>query len=112
MFALWRPTRSVEEAKSKLNYWKSNVYGNGFFCLIQDVNSENIIGFVTCDEIENNIYGNIGIFIGEQFTNKGFGSQTLSMLIKQIKKNDGKEIHYSHFKENEASKKIGIKTWI
>ena len=108
-YTLWRPAASVEEAKEKLNYWKSNISGRGVFWLIQEIESERIVGFVACYELEENIYGNVGIAIGVEFKNKGYGTQALNALICHIKEKNGKAIHYSHFKENEASKKLALK---
>ena len=108
-YTLWRPTSSVEDAKLKLNYWNSSTSGKGVFWLIQEIGSRQVVGFVACDEIEENVYGNIGIAIGLEFIKKGYGTQSLNALVQYINENNGKEIYYSHFKENEASQKLALK---
>ena len=107
-YTLWRPTDTVEEAELKLDYWKECMK-NGFFWLIEEKDSHQVIGFVAADKIDDGVYGNVGIAIGTGYINKGYGSQCLAILIDEIRKIGAKEIHYSHFKENEASKNLALK---
>lgn len=107
-YVLWRPTERVEDVIDKINYWLNEVKID-IFWMIHKKEDDEPIGFVSADEIEPNIYGNIGIAIGENFVENGYGSEVLTELIKHIKSLGGKQIHYSHFKENEASKKLALK---
>ena len=59
-YTLWRTTKSVEEAKNKLYYWTSSLKQNDIFWLIKEKMSGEIIGFVCAEEINQNVYGNIG----------------------------------------------------
>ena len=108
-YTLWRTTKGLEEAKEKLKYWTSNLKENDIFWLIKELKTSKIIGFICAEELEQDVYGNIGIAIGLKFINKGYGSQSLEKLIEQILKQGGKEIHYSHFKENLASQNLALK---
>ena len=108
-YMLWKTTNNEEEARAKLTAWSSNLRENDVFCLIQEAKSKRIVGFVSFWEIDAGVYGDIGIAIGLDFLKKGYGSQTLSLLIETIKQRKGKEIHYSHFLENEASRALALK---
>lgn len=108
-YVLWKPTKSIDEAKEKLNFWKENLSLNGILLLIKEFKSNKIIGYICADEIVPNVYGNVGIALGQNFIKKGYGSQALNTLIEIIKNKGGKEIIYSHFKENEASKRLALK---
>lgn len=107
-YVLWRPTKSKEDVKDKIEYWLNELHVD-IFWMIHEKESDEPIGFVSSDKIGENVYGDIGIAIGEKYVKKGYGSEVLNELIKYIKSNGGKEIHYSHFKENEASKRLALK---
>ena len=107
-YVLWRPTKSALDVKDKVEYWLNEVKVS-IFWMIHKKDDDEPIGFVSVDEINPNVYGNIGIAIGENYVNQGYGSEVLGELIKYIKYNGGKEIYYSHFKENKASEKLALK---
>ena len=107
-YVLWKPTNTPLEAKSKVEYWLNEVKITIFWMIHLKENDEPI-GFISLDEISPNVYGNLGIAIGENYLLKGYASEVLSELIEYVKSLDGKEIHYSHFKENEASKRLALK---
>ena len=107
-YTLWRPTSSVEEAKAKLEYWNSDK-DSVLFWLVFEKNSDAAIGFVSAANLGNGVYGNVGIAIGLDYINKGYGSQVLEALIYYISKLGGVEIHYSHFEGNDASKNLALK---
>lgn len=67
------------------------------------------IGFIFVDEVSKNMYGNLGIAIGEKYLKKGYASEALFKVIEYIKSDSGKEIEYSHFKENDASRALALK---
>lgn len=108
-YMLWKPTNNEIEARDKLTFWSSNLGKNDIFCLIQERKTKKMIGFVCVYEIEKNIYGEIGIAIGLDFVGKGYGKQTLKTLVEATKERGGKELHYSHFEENEPSKALALK---
>ncbi len=108
-YTLWKKTNSEEEAKAKMNFWTSNLGRNDIFCLIQEIGSKKIVGFICAGETSTDIYGDVGIAIGLNFIKKGYGSQALGALVETIKNRGGKEIHYSHFAENTASKNLALK---
>ena len=83
-YTLWKPTSSVEEAKGKLEYWNSDK-DNVLFWLIFEKNKDDAIGFLCASLIDRDIYGNVGIAIGLDYINKGYGSQVLEFLIDYIK---------------------------
>ena len=107
-YVLWRPTSSALDAKNKIEYWLNEVKLSIFYMIHKKDNDEPI-GFVSACEIEPSVYGDVGIVIGENYVHQGYGSEVLSELIKYIKSINGKEIHYSHFKENVASEKLALK---
>ena len=107
-YVLWRPTKSALDVKDKIEYWLNEVKVS-IFWMAHIKDNDEPIGFVSVDEIEPNVYGNLGIAIGEKYVNKGYGSELLNETIEYIKSINGKEIHYSHFKENEASKRLALK---
>lgn len=107
-YVLWRPTKSAIEVKEKIEYWLNEVKFS-IFWMIHKKDDDAPIGFVSAHEISSNVYGNVGIAIGENYVGKGYGSEVLKALIEHIKCIGGKEIHYSHFKENEASKRLALK---
>ena len=107
-YVLWKPTEVVQDVIDKVDYWL-NVAKIDIFWMIHKKEDDEPIGFISADEIEPNIYGNIGIAIGEKFVGNGYGSEVLNELIQYIKSLGGKQIHYSHFKENEASKRLALK---
>ena len=107
-YVLWRPTQNKEDVKDKLEYWLYQVKVK-FLFIAHKKDTDEPIGFISVDEIESNVYGNLGITIGEKFINLGYGSEVLEALIEHIRVIGGKEIHYSHFKENDASRKLALK---
>ena len=107
-YVLWRPTNSPLEVKDKVEYWLNEVKVSIFFFIHLKENDEPI-GFISLDEISENIYGNVGIAIGEKYISKGYGSEVLGALLNHVKLLGAKEIYYSHFKENEASKRLALK---
>ena len=107
-YVLWRPTQNPLEVKNKIEYWL-NECKISIFWMIHKKDNDEPIGFVCVDEINPNIYGNLGIAIGETFVGKGYGGEVLKELIGYVKSIGGKEIHYSHFKENKASQNLALK---
>jgi len=105
-FVLWKPAENIEETKSRLERWSQN--WNLFFLIIEKCSNQ-CIGYLGVDEIEPAIYGRLGIGIGKEFKNKGYGTQALKELIKYLKSKNAKEIKYSHFKDNIASQKLALK---
>lgn len=107
-YVLWRPTKNPLEVKDKLEYWLNEVKVSVLW-LVHKKEDDEVIGFISVDEIEPSIYGNLGIAIGEKFINKGYGSEVLEALLTYLSFMGAKEIEYSHFKENEASKRLALK---
>lgn len=107
-YVLWRPTNSEQEVKDKLEYWLYECKVK-ILWIVHDKQTDEPIGFVSADELEHNIYGNVGIALGEKYVQQGYGSEILEELIKYIKSQGGREIHYSHFKENTASRNLALK---
>ena len=107
-YVLWKPTKTPIEVKEKIEYWLNEVKVSIFY-LIHTKDNDEPIGFVCVNETSPNVYSNLGIAIGENYVNKGYGKEVLTALIEYIKSKGGKEIHYSHFKENEPSKRLAMK---
>ena len=107
-YTLWRPTNNKFDAKDKLEYWINEVKVSVLW-LVHQKSDDEPVGFISVDEIEENVYGNLGIAIGTKYLKRGYASEVLKTLIEYIKDNGGKAIHYSHFKENEASKNLALK---
>ena len=107
-YTLWKPTQNVEDAERKLEFWTSDLKGNDIFWLILDKKNQ-AIGFICAGESSPGVFGDIGIAIGKEFLHNGYGTMALNELLKVIKERDGKEVHYSHFEENEASKRLAMK---
>lgn len=107
-YVLWRPTKSAIDVKNKIEYWLNEVKID-IFWIIHIKETDEPIGFISASKMSNNVFGDIGIVIGENFVKKGYGSEVLKELIEYIKSLGGKEIHYSHFKENKASERLAIR---
>jgi len=107
-YVLWRPTKTPLEVKDKIEYWLNEVKIT-IFWMIHLKDNDEPIGFISLDEIEPSVYGNLGIAIGENYLKQGYASEVLNELIEYVKSLNGKEIHYSHVKENEASKRLALK---
>lgn len=108
-YTLWKPTATAVEANEKLGRWKAGVDGCGLFLLVKENKSRKIIGFLCAYETEKGVFDHLGIAIGKNFVGKGYGCQTLRALIDFVKEKNGKEIRYSHFKENVASENLAKK---
>ena len=106
-YVLWRPTETAKDVKDKIEYWLNDVKVSVFYMI--HTKDDEPIGFVCVDEIEDKVYGNLGIALGENYVNKGYGSEVLTTLINELKQAGAREIYYSHFKENEASKRLALK---
>lgn len=107
-YVLWRPTESPKDVKDKVEYW-INECNVSIFWMIHKKDDDEPIGFISVNETSQNIYGNLGIAVGEKYLKMGYASEVMEELIKYIKSLGGKEIHYSHFKENVASQALALK---
>ena len=107
-YVLWRPTNSPIEVKEKIEYWLYDVKFSIFF-LIHRKDGDEPIGFIAVNETAPGVYGDLGIVIGEKYVSRGYGSEVLNEIITYIKSLGGKELHYSHFRENDASKYLALK---
>ena len=105
-YMLWKPTQSAEEANERLKRWTNNWK---FFWVIHDKATDEPIGFLGVDEIEPKIYGHLGLCIGLKYKGNGYGTQALKACKEYLKLQGATEIHYSHFKENIASRKLAEK---
>lgn len=105
-YLLWKPAENIEEAKERLIRWSQ---GWNLFWLVIEKNTDRCIGYLGVDEIEKDIYGNLGICLGLNFKRKGYGTQILTSLIEYLKLLKANQLHYSHFKENISSQKLADK---
>lgn len=105
-YLLWKPAENIEEAKERLIRWSKDW---NMFWLVIEKNTDRCIGYLGVDEIEEGIYGYLGICLGLDFRQKGYGTQLLTSLIAYLKLLKAKELHYSHFKENISSQKLAGK---
>ena len=108
-YTLWKPTESEEETKAKLEYWTSDLKNKDVFWMIREKATSEVVGFICASELSPSVFGGVGLAIGEKFVRRGYGSKALSKLIDYVKDNGGVELHYSCFKENEASKNLALK---
>ena len=105
-YMLWRTTNSVEEAKIKILNWLQNIQ-NIWFVFEKITNQP--IGFVSVENLQNDRYGDIGICLGSNFIKKGYGTEILSELLTYLNKLGAKEVEYSYLEGNIASKKLAEK---
>lgn len=105
-YMLWVPQKNLEEAKDRLirtiNYQKENL---AFF--VYEKKSGEAIGQVAFKEIEDGVYEDGGIGLGENFVGLGYGKQVLNCLIDYMFKNtNAKKILCSCHEDNIPSKKL------
>lgn len=104
----WDVTKSYEEACDRMDrtikYQKEN---DAFFVCLSDTDEP--IGFCGIKDLGNGKYEESGICIGDKFQNKGYGKETVKLLLEivfDIKK--GNEFIYGSKSNNKKS--IGLAT--
>ena len=107
-YMLWSVTNTVEEAEAKIARWMEHQKDHAHW-FIHLKTTDEPIGFITAEEIEPNVYGNIGLCLGEGYINQGYGTEALVALIEYLKSLGAKTISYSHLKDNVASQKLALK---
>lgn len=105
-YMLWRTTRSAEEAEIKISNWLQNIQ---HFWIVFEKLSNQPIGFVSAEHLQNKKYGEIGICVGTKFIKKGYGTEILTNLINFLKTLGADEIEYSYLEGNLVSKKLAEK---
>lgn len=82
-YMLWSPQKNLDEARDRLvrtiNYQKENLA-----FLIYDKKTKEAIGQVAFVEIENGIYEDRGLGLGEKFVGNGYGKQVLNCMLEYI----------------------------
>ena len=107
-YMLWRVSENLDQSKSRIVKWLDRQKDNDDW-FVYDKNTNKAIGFCGINKLDENKFGDIGVGVGKKFTNKGYGSQILTMLIEYAKSLGAKEIEYSCMSENIASKKLAEK---
>ena len=104
-YMMWSPTNNEADAKSRmertLEFQKSH---DAFFIYLNSTGEA--IGFTGYDEMDEGVYCECGIAIGEKFAGKGYGKQVLNMLIEHCLKIGGKKFIYRTDEENIPSKRL------
>lgn len=105
-YMLWKPLENIEEAKIRLEktieYQKSNL---AFYICLEE--SDEAIGFLGAANIGDGVFEDCGICIANKYQGKGFGKQSMQLLLKMIfEELGGKEFIYSCFEENKKSQRL------
>ncbi len=103
---LWEVTKSIEEARERLdrtiNYQNEN---NAFFVCLKENNVP--IGFAGVREVEHKVYEDSGICIATAYQGKGYGKELVSALKYLVFDTlEANSFLYSCFTINEASRKL------
>lgn len=105
-YMLWVPQKNLSEARERLqrtiNYQKNNL---AFF--IYDKETCEAIGQVAFVEVEDGIYEDRGLGLGEKFVGRGYGKQVLKLMFDYIfEKLNANKIFCSCHEDNVASAKL------
>ena len=107
-YMLWTPQKNLDEAidrvKRTIEFQKTHM---AYF--VYEKKSGEVIGQAGMEEIEDGVYEDIGIGMGEKFVCKGYGKQILNALIDYIfNELDGIKIICSCFEENTPSRRLQL----
>lgn len=80
-YMLWDVTTSEEEAYARMERTVAFEATHDYTWLVYEKQSGQAIGFAGLEEIEPQVYEEMGIAIGPAFTNKGYGKQILNALV-------------------------------
>lgn len=110
---LWKPIFEPEEAVERIN--KTIEFEKDKPCfVIEEKSSKQVIGMVGFIETEKDIYEDCGLGIGCDFVGKGYGTQTLKIMLEYLFEDCGaKKVLYTSMQQNIASislqEKFGFK---
>ncbi|MBE5738197.1 MAG: GNAT family N-acetyltransferase [Clostridiales bacterium] len=92
-YMLWTPQKNLDEARDRLirtiNYQKDN-----FAYLIYYKETMEAIGQVAFWEIEEGVYEDKGLGMGERFVGRGFGKQVLNCMLRYMFEQLGAKMVY------------------
>lgn len=105
-FMLWAPLKNLAEAQERLDK-AINFQKNHLAFFIYEKNTGEAIGHATMLEIEEGVWEDGGIGMGEKFVGKGYGKQVLNCLINYLfGEMNAKKIICSCHTDNIPSKKL------
>jgi len=105
-FMLWMPQKNLEEAQERLD--KTIVFQqNHLAFIIYEKNSGEAIGQAAMIEIEDGVWEDGGVGMGEKFVGKGYGKQILNCFFDYLfGEINAKKIICSCHPDNIPSKKL------
>ena len=107
-FMLWKVTVNEEEAKARMQRTILYQETHEAFLIYEKVHGQ-AIGFAGIDELEPGIFTDTGIAIGPEFVGRGYGKQTLKLLLRYCSMQlHGNEFRYTTRSENTASKALAL----
>lgn len=107
-FMLWKVTENEEEAKARMHRTILYQETHEAFLIYEKLHGQ-AIGFAGIGELEPGIYTDTGIAIGPEFVGRGYGKQTLELLLRYCSMQlHGKEFRYTTRSENAASKALAL----
>lgn len=105
---LWTPTRSLEDAVSRLERtikYQSENYG--YFVCLKDTDEP--IGFGGIGKISDGYYEERGICIARKYQGRGYGKEVLGALLDLVFDHlDGDKCLYGCFSENIRSRNVAL----
>lgn len=82
-YMLWKPTRSEEEARERMERTLAWQKKNELSYTVYEKKSGKAIGFAGMTPIREGVYEDTGIAVGPDFVGQGYGKQILQALTKQ-----------------------------
>lgn len=107
-YMLWTVDKSLDETRARLTkmieYQKTH-----FAYLVYEKSSGRAIGTAGFNEIENGVYEDSGIGIGEDYVGRGYGKETLKLLVNYMFEALGaSKIIYGTLADNIPSKRLAM----
>lgn len=104
-YMLWNVTESEDAAKVRMEKSVSFQRTHEAYT-IYEKKSGQAIGFAGMTEIKPHVYEDTGIAIGPDYTGKGYGKQTLRLLMERAASLGAREFICSARSQNAASKAL------
>lgn len=105
-YMLWEPTTTEHDAKERMKRTLAFQKKHKYALFIYDKVTGEAIGFAGMRECEPGIFEETGIAIGPDYVGKGYGTQILSALISEARKNGGVRFLSACRKQNKASHRV------
>lgn len=106
-YMLWNVTTSEEDAQARMERTIAFEKEHPYCWFVYEKASGQAIGFAGMEEIEPDVYEDMGVALGPDFVGKGYGKQILNAMVDFAKNELGaKKMILSARSQNIASKKL------